>query len=32
MKEQKEKLQESFENWRNDIEQIDDLCIAGIRF
>jgi len=32
MEEQKEKLQESFENWRNDIEQIDDLCIAGIRF
>ena len=32
MKEQKEKLQESFKNWRDDIEQIDDLCIVGIRF
>ncbi len=32
MNEQKEKLHQSFENWRNEIEQIDDLCIAGIRF
>ncbi len=31
MKEQKEYLDEAFENWRGNHEQIDDVCIFGIR-
>lgn len=31
MKEQKEKLDQFFENWRGELEQIDDVCVIGIR-
>jgi len=29
--EQKEILEESFKGWRGDLEQVDDVCIIGIR-
>jgi serine phosphatase RsbU (regulator of sigma subunit) len=28
---QKEKLTETFENWKGDLEQVDDVCIIGIK-
>jgi len=28
---QKHLLEETFENWRGDIEQIDDVCVIGLR-
>lgn len=28
---QKEKLHTAFKDWKNDLEQIDDICIIGIR-
>jgi serine phosphatase RsbU (regulator of sigma subunit) len=28
---QKEMLKESFENWKNNYEQIDDVCVMGIK-
>lgn len=28
---QKQKLEEVFENWKGDLEQIDDVCIIGVR-
>ncbi|MGZ3932401.1 MAG: PP2C family protein-serine/threonine phosphatase, partial [Bacteroidia bacterium] len=28
---QKEKLNSVFEAWRENLEQVDDVCIAGIR-
>lgn len=31
MNEQKEILKTSFENWRGDVEQVDDICIIGVR-
>ncbi len=31
MKEQKEIIDLTFENWRGDLEQIDDVCIIGLR-
>jgi serine phosphatase RsbU (regulator of sigma subunit) len=31
MKEQKEIIDRTFEGWKGDIEQIDDVCIIGIR-
>ncbi len=31
MKKQKLLLEETFENWKGDIEQIDDVCVIGIR-
>jgi len=30
--EQNEKLANSFNNWRGELEQVDDVCIIGIRF
>ena len=30
--EQKEKLDAYFENWRGEQEQVDDVCIVGIKF
>jgi serine phosphatase RsbU (regulator of sigma subunit) len=29
--EQKEILEESFKDWRGDMEQVDDVCVIGIR-
>lgn len=29
---QKDELQKMFEQWKGDLEQVDDVCIAGIRF
>ncbi len=31
MKEQANKLEKSFETWKGDLEQIDDVCIIGVR-
>lgn len=31
MAEQKEKLNETFENWKGKLEQTDDVCVVGIR-
>ncbi len=31
MEAQKQKLDEAFENWRGDLEQVDDVTIVGIR-
>lgn len=31
MPQQKQKLEEEFERWRGKLEQIDDICILGIR-
>jgi len=31
MREQKEKLKTSFENWKGEIEQVDDVCLIGIK-
>ncbi len=31
MAEQKNKLEETFENWKGDLEQVDDILIIGIR-
>ncbi|NQX98869.1 MAG: histidine kinase, partial [Flavobacteriales bacterium] len=28
---QHEILNQTFENWRGDLEQIDDICIIGVR-
>ena len=32
LQEQKKKLLDEFERWRGDFEQVDDICIVGIRF
>jgi hypothetical protein len=29
--EQKEKLTDAFEKWRGNLEQVDDVCVIGIR-
>jgi len=29
---QKDKLEENFKNWKGDLEQVDDVCIIGIKF
>lgn len=31
MKEQKRMLQETYENWRGQQDQIDDICVVGVR-
>jgi hypothetical protein len=31
MKEQQSELANSFEQWKGDIEQLDDVCIIGLR-
>jgi serine phosphatase RsbU (regulator of sigma subunit) len=28
---QKQKLEQTFENWRGSLEQIDDVCVIGVR-
>lgn len=32
MEEQKEIIHDTFERWKGDLEQIDDVCIIGVRF
>lgn len=32
MQSQKEKIDQVFENWKGNLEQIDDVCIFGVRF
>ena len=32
MEEQKNIIDKAFENWRGDLEQIDDVCVIGVRF
>ncbi|MFO0433859.1 MAG: PP2C family protein-serine/threonine phosphatase, partial [Sphingobacteriaceae bacterium] len=29
--EQKQKLSDHFNNWKGDLEQVDDVCVIGIR-
>lgn len=31
MSEQKQKLEQAFENWKGPLEQVDDVCIIGVR-
>lgn len=31
MNDQREKLKEAFEKWRGNLEQIDDVCVMGVR-
>lgn len=31
MNEQKEHLETTFENWKGELEQVDDVCVIGIR-
>lgn len=31
MSEQKEKLSESFQEWKGDMEQVDDVCVIGVK-
>ena len=31
MERQKELLDEAFENWRGSLEQLDDICVIGVR-
>jgi serine phosphatase RsbU (regulator of sigma subunit) len=32
MDDQKSLLNKTFEDWRKDIEQLDDVCVIGVRF
>ena len=32
MKEQKEILDTSFQNWKGDNEQLDDVCMIGFKY
>jgi hypothetical protein len=32
MQEQKEVLNSRFENWKGELEQVDDVCVIGIKF
>ena len=32
MTQQKDDLEESFETWKGQLEQVDDVCVIGIRF
>ena len=31
MENQKQLLEESFEKWKGDLEQLDDVCVIGVR-
>ncbi len=31
MQKQKELIDEAFENWKGDLEQLDDVCVIGVR-
>jgi hypothetical protein len=28
---QKQKLEAVFENWKGDLEQVDDVCVIGVK-
>ncbi len=32
LEEQSKKLTKNFEDWKGDLEQVDDVCVIGIRF
>jgi serine phosphatase RsbU (regulator of sigma subunit)/tetratricopeptide (TPR) repeat protein len=32
MEKQRELINEAFENWRGDLEQVDDVCVIGVKF
>ena len=32
MEQQKEILDKAFENWKGSLEQIDDICVIGVKF
>jgi hypothetical protein len=31
MEEQRKIIDESFENWKGELEQVDDVCVIGVR-
>jgi len=31
MQEQYQKLDKVFSDWKNDLEQVDDVCVIGVR-
>jgi hypothetical protein len=31
MAEQHQKLNEAFSDWKGDVEQVDDVCVIGVR-
>jgi hypothetical protein len=31
MNEQKEIIHETFEKWKGNLEQVDDVCVIGVR-
>jgi len=31
MLKQKEKIEKAFNQWKGDLEQLDDVCIMGVR-
>jgi hypothetical protein len=28
---QKQKLEDVFKNWKGDLEQVDDVCVIGVK-
>jgi hypothetical protein len=31
MKTQQQKLDDTFENWKGNLEQVDDICVIGVK-
>ncbi len=31
MQVQQQKLSDAFDNWKGDLEQVDDVCLIGVR-
>ena len=31
MEQQRKIVDEGFENWKGDLEQVDDVCVIGVR-
>ncbi len=31
MSEQHQKIEKTFETWKGDLEQVDDVCVIGIK-
>ena len=31
MEEQREELDKAFESWRGELEQVDDVCVIGVK-